>query len=67
MIISANTVSASANVVLMSAVGTTRQLCSPIAPSPLDRMSTGRKSIAFMSTTQTNTVSAIGATQKLSP
>ena len=30
-------------------------------------MSTGRKSIAFMSSTQTNTVSAIGATTRLAP
>ena len=30
-------------------------------------MSTGRKSIAFISSTQTNTVSAIGATNLLSP
>ena len=45
---------------LTSAVGTGRHSCSPTAPSIAAMMSTGRKSIAFISSTQMKTVSAAG-------
>ena len=58
---STSTDSDSAKVVLTSAVGTRRHSCSPSQPRPAATMSTGRKSIAFISITHTNTVSAAGA------
>jgi hypothetical protein len=64
-IISSQTESASAKVVLTSAVGTGRQACSPAHSSGATTMSIGRKSMAFITSTQTNTVSAAGATNVL--
>src|SRR3990172_3468190 len=66
-IISTQTESDNANVVLTSAVGTGRQACKPSRRSKnkVTTQSTGRKSIAFISNTHTNTVSAVGATKAL--
>ena len=66
-IISTQTDSASAKVVLTSAVGTMRKPCSVCGKSPRTHVteSTGRKSMAFISSTQTNTVNASGATNLL--
>jgi len=58
-IIKNHTESASANVVLTSAVGTTRKRWAQVAGTSATQ-SAGRKSIAFISTTQTKTVSAAG-------
>ena len=62
---SSHTDSASANVVLTSAVGTGRQLgwCRTCSENHAIQ-STGMKSIAFISSTHTNTVSATGATKR---
>src|SRR5688572_3056382 len=60
-IIIANTDSDNAKVVLTSAVGTRRHSCMPIAPNAAATQSAGMKSIEFISTTQTKTVSAAGA------
>ncbi|MNC85652.1 hypothetical protein D3C83_12620 [compost metagenome] len=45
----------------MSAVGTGRHSCRPMSPSAPATQSTGRKSMAFISVTHTNTVNAAGA------
>ena len=67
-IMSSQTASASANVVLTSAVGTCRQLCWWKTCSYIHAMmSTGRKSIAFMRSTHTNTVIATGVTKSRVP
>src|SRR5205814_1392141 len=62
-IISSHTESDSAKVVFTSAVGTGRQACSPSTRSnnTVTTQSTGRKSIAFINSTHTTTVSATGA------
>ena len=62
--VSTSTESDSAKVVLTSAVGTTRKPCSEIECVTSATQSAGRKSIAFMSTTQSPTVSASGATKR---
>ena len=64
-IMSSQTESESAKVVFTSAVGTSRHSCRPSAPRIFAMMSTGRKSIAFISSTQMKTVSAAGATKRL--
>src|SRR5258706_9660647 len=63
-IINSQTESDSANVVFTSAVGTGRQACSPSTRSKnsVTTQSTGKKSIAFIRSTHTTTVSATGAT-----
>ena len=63
--LSTSTETESAKVVLTSAVGTMRQLCKPSWANTHDTMSAGSQSIAFINTTQTNTVSAAGATNLL--
>src|SRR5258706_12318658 len=64
-IMGTQTEGARAKVVLTSAVGTMRKPCAACSlKSPMNHamMSTGRKSMEFMRSTQTNTVSASGAT-----
>src|SRR5262245_53976781 len=60
-IIRSQTESESAKVVLTSAVGTRRHSCKPTALNAFVNQSTGRKSIAFITSTHTPTVSASGA------
>src|SRR3990172_5748870 len=59
-IISTQTESDNANVVLTSAVGTGRQACKPSRRSKnkVTTQSTGRKSIAFISNTHTNSIAS---------
>src|SRR3989338_1229640 len=62
-IISNHTARASAKVALISDVGTARQYLRPNTCSYTHAMmSTGKKSMAFIIKTQTNTVNAVGAT-----
>src|SRR5258706_5869232 len=64
-IISSQTDSASAKVVFTSAVGTMRNAWTwNTSSSTQPTISTGRKSIEFITSTQTNTVSAAGATKR---
>src|SRR5690349_2567045 len=56
-----NTEMERAKVVFTSAVGTRRQLCKPSQPNTVETRSAGNQSMAFISTTHTNTVKAAGA------
>src|SRR6267142_114229 len=64
---SSHTESARAKVVLTSAVGTMRNPCGAKKCVNHAMMSTGRKSMEFISSTHTNTVSAAGAMNLRSP